>query len=56
VKNHIWYDTFILNEVVNPICHKKDLSKLAIAGVSFGRYQLISFSFKHPEKVSHMFS
>ena len=25
VKNHIWYDKFILDEVVNPICHEKGM-------------------------------
>lgn len=56
VKNHIWYDKFIMDEVVNPICHEKGLQKVAIAGVSFGGYHAANFAFKHPERVSHMFS
>lgn len=56
VKNHIWYDKFILDEVVSTICHEKGLSKVAVAGPSFGGYQAANFAFKHPEKVSHMFS
>ncbi len=55
-KNHEWYDQFILNEVVNPICKDKGLPKVAVAGPSFGGYQASNFAFKHPEKVSHMFS
>lgn len=56
VKNHIWYDKFILDEVVNPICNARRIQKLAIAGVSFGGYHAANFAFKHPERVSHMFS
>ncbi|QOD61083.1 esterase family protein [Polaribacter haliotis] len=56
VKNHIWYDKFIMDEVVNPICHERGIQKVAIAGVSFGGYHAANFAFKHPERVSHMFS
>jgi esterase/lipase superfamily enzyme len=56
VKNHIWYDKFIMDEVVNPICAARGIQKLAIAGVSFGGYHAANFAFKHPERVSHMFS
>lgn len=56
VKNHVWYDEFIMNELVNPICDTKRLQKIAVAGPSFGGYQAANFAFRHPEKVSHMFS
>lgn len=56
VKNHMWYDQFIMDEVVNPICAARGIQKLAIAGVSFGGYHAANFAFKHPERVSHMFS
>ena len=55
VKNHVWYDKFIMDEVVNPICYDRGIQKLAIAGVSFGGYHAANFAFKHPERVSHMF-
>lgn len=55
-KNHVWYDEFIMNELVNKICHDKGLPKVAVAGPSFGGYQAANFAFRHPEKVSHMFS
>jgi len=55
-KNHTWYDEFIMNELVNKILHEKGLPKLAVAGPSFGGYQAANFAFRHPEKVSHMFS
>ncbi|TXD52911.1 MULTISPECIES: esterase family protein [unclassified Polaribacter] len=56
VKNHVWYDQFIMDEVVNPICQERGIQKVAIAGVSFGGYHAANFAFKHPERVSHMFS
>ncbi len=56
VKNHMWYDKFIEEELVNPICHEKGISKVALAGPSFGGYQAANFAFRHPEKVSHMMS
>ena len=56
VKNHMWYDQFIMDEVVNPICQDRGIQKVAIAGVSFGGYHAANFAFKHPERVSHMFS
>jgi esterase/lipase superfamily enzyme len=45
-----------MDEVVNAICHEKGIPKVAVAGPSFGGYQAANFAFKHPEKVSHMFS
>jgi esterase/lipase superfamily enzyme len=56
VRNHIWYDKFIMDEVVNPICQERGMQKIAVAGVSFGGYHAANFAFKHPERVSHMFS
>lgn len=55
-QNHVWYDEFIMNELVNRICDEKGLQKVAVAGPSFGGYQAANFAFRHPEKVSHMFS
>lgn len=56
VKNHIWYDKFVEEELVNAICHEKGIGKVVMAGPSFGGYQAANFAFKHPDKVSHMFS
>jgi esterase/lipase superfamily enzyme len=56
VKNHIWYDKFIMNELVNTICREKSMHKVAVAGPSFGGYQAANFAFRHPDRVSHMFS
>lgn len=56
VNNHLWYDKFISNEVVDAILHEYNLAKLAVAGASFGGFHAANFAFRHPEKVSHLFS
>ena len=49
-------DRFILDELVSTICYDKQIDKVAVAGPSFGGYIAANFAFKHPEKVSHLFS
>ena len=56
INNHLWYDKFISNEVVDAILHEYKLSKVAVAGASFGGFHAANFAFRHPEKVSHLFS
>jgi len=56
VKNHIWYDKFIMEEIVNSIRHEKGIGKVCVAGASFGGFHAANFAFRHPEAVSHMFS
>ena len=56
VKNHIWYDRFIMDELVPKICQDKKMAKVALAGPSFGGYLAANLAFKHPDRVSHLFS
>lgn len=56
VKNHEWYDKFIEHELVDAIRHATGYQKVAVAGPSFGGFQAANFAFRHPDKVSHMFS
>jgi esterase/lipase superfamily enzyme len=56
VRNHIWYDKFIMDELVNSIRHEKGIAKVCVAGASFGGFHAANFAFRHPEAVSHMFS
>ena len=56
VKNHIWYDQMILNEVVHKIRHNTATGKVAVSGCSFGGYHAANFAFRHPEYVSHLFT
>ena len=56
VKNHVYYDQFILNEVVDAIRNNHGFAKVAVAGASFGAYHAMNFAFRHPERVSHLFA
>jgi len=55
VKNHIWYDKFIEEEIVDAIRSAYGIDKVVVAGASFGAFHAANFAFKHPEKVSHLF-
>lgn len=56
VKNHIWYDEFILKEVVGAVRRSSPNGKVAVAGCSFGGYSATNFAFKFPHVVSHLIS
>lgn len=55
IKNHIWYDTFILEEILNPIRDNHGYEKVCVAGASFGGYHAANFAFRHPDRVGHLF-
>ena len=55
VKNHIWYDKMVLEEVVGKI-ESEGQSKVGAAGCSFGGFHASNFAFRHPDKVSHLYS
>ena len=56
VRNHIQYDRFIIDELVNSICQQKQIQKVAVAGPSFGGYLAANVAFKYPHRISHLFS
>jgi esterase/lipase superfamily enzyme len=56
VKNHIWYDKAIMEELVERVRWNTPAGKVAVAGCSFGGYHAANFAFRHPEVVSHMIS
>ena len=56
VKNHMWYDKFITEEVVDAIRHHHGYQKVAVAGASFGGFHALNYAFRHPDRVSHLFS
>jgi len=56
VHNHVCYDNMLNKELVPRIMHETGQSRVAVAGCSFGGYHSVNFAFKHPEKVSHLFS
>lgn len=56
VKNHILFDHFLKNEIIDALRHEYGLGKIAVGGASFGGYLAANFAFKHPDTVSHLFS
>ncbi len=56
VKNHIWYDLMLLNELVPLAQRETGVSRVVTAGCSFGGYHATNFGFKHPEVVKYIFN
>ncbi|MES2417338.1 MAG: alpha/beta hydrolase-fold protein [Bacteroidota bacterium] len=56
IKNHIWYDKFLLEELVPLAQEETGYQKTITAGCSFGGYHAANFAFRHPWVVSHLFS
>ncbi len=56
VKNHIWYDLMLLQELVPLAQRETGVSRVATAGCSFGGYHATNFAFKHPEVVKYVFN
>ena len=54
VKNHMWYDRMIVEEVIGKIEDAHGPTKVAVGGCSFGGYHASNFAFRHPYKVSHL--
>lgn len=56
ITNHAIYDDMILNEVVYRAMHETGFDRVGMIGCSFGGYHALNFAFRHPDKVSYMFS
>ena len=56
VWNHICYDQMLAKELMPRIMYENQVSKVAVAGCSFGGYHSANFAFRHPEMVAHLFS
>lgn len=56
VKTHIGYENLILNDVIEFAKYDTDFSKVAVAGCSFGGYHSANIAFRHPDKISYLFS
>lgn len=54
VRNHIWYDKMVLDEIVEKIRWNTPTGKVAVSGASFGAYHAANFAFRHPETVGHL--
>lgn len=55
VKKHGEYEKVILKDVLPFIRYETGKNRTAVGGCSFGAYHAANFTFRHPEKVSHLF-
>jgi esterase/lipase superfamily enzyme len=56
VMNHMWYDQYLLTEVVPLMQRETGVPRIATAGCSFGGYHATNFGFRHPEVVKYVFN
>lgn len=56
VQNHMWYDQFVREELVEGIRHQTPSGRVAVAGCSFGGYTASNFAFKYPDVVGWLIS
>ena len=49
VMNHVWYDQYLLTELVPLMQRETGVHRIATAGCSFGGYHATNFGFRHPE-------
>ncbi len=56
VINHMWYDQFLLTELVPLMQRETGVGRVATAGCSFGGYHATNFAFKHPEVAKYVFN
>lgn len=56
VMNHIWYDQYLLTELVPLMQRETGVQRIATAGCSFGGFHATNFGFRHPEVVKYIFN
>lgn len=56
VMNHIWYDQYLLTELVPLMQRETGVERIATAGCSFGGYHATNFGFRHPDVVKYIFN
>lgn len=56
IRNHTIYDDFILHEIIAKASAETSQHRVTVAGCSFGGYQAVNFAFRHPERISNVFS
>jgi esterase/lipase superfamily enzyme len=56
VRTHMAYDQMLYQELAPWAQQETGQAKVCVAGCSFGGYHAANFAFKHPDRVSHLFS
>ncbi len=54
VKNHVWYDRFVREEVIPMALNDTGYNKVCVAGCSFGGYHAANVAFRYPEVVGYL--
>jgi esterase/lipase superfamily enzyme len=54
VRNHVWYDRFLDEELMPLVRTQSGVERVAFAGCSFGGYHAMNFAFKHPDKAKYV--
>lgn len=55
-RNHMLYDQFVMEEIVQPALKNTNHQKAAFAGCSFGAYHATNFGLRHPEVTGYIIS
>lgn len=56
VQNYLRYEKMISQELIPAILSETGQSKVMLGGCSFGGYHAANLAFRHPDKVSYLFS
>lgn len=56
IKNHMWYDRMILEEVVLKAIEETGQERVMVGGCSFGGYHAVNFAFRYPHLVRECIS
>jgi len=56
VMNHVWYDQYLLTELVPLMQRETGVQRIVTAGCSFGGYHATNFGFRHPDVVKFIFN
>lgn len=54
--NHTCYDNLLMEEILPRIATETGHQRIVVAGCSFGGYHAANFAFRHPDRVSYLFS
>lgn len=56
VRNHIWYDKMLRDELVPRMQSECSSHKIAVGGASFGAYHATNFAFRYPGITGYLFN
>ena len=56
VMNHMWYDHYLLTELVPLMQRETGVQRIATAGCSFGGFHATNFGFRHPDVTKYIFN